>query len=220
MHASRMSIRGAAVATSAVVAVAGLTVGINVITARAGEPAGAPARAAVPAAASLAPATPAGERWAAIRDAAETKAEKRRAAEKRRKAEARRKAAEAAAAAAREARERASRASRSSESTTFSGDARGIARQIALQRYGWGAGEFSCLDSLWVKESGWNHLASNPSSGAYGIPQALPGSKMAEFGSDWRTNPATQIEWGLHYIDGRYGSPCSAWSSAQSKGWY
>ena len=97
---------------------------------------------------------------------------------------------------------------------------RGIARQIAAQQYGWGDGEFACLNSLWAKESGWNYRASNPSSGAYGIPQALPGSKMGAFGSDWRTNPATQIKWGLHYIDGRYGSPCSAWSTAQSKGWY
>jgi murein DD-endopeptidase MepM/ murein hydrolase activator NlpD len=211
-----MSIRGIAVATSAAVAVAGLTVGLNVITARAGEPAGAAARAPVPAAASLAPATPGGERMAAIQEVAETRADKRRAAEKRRKAEQRRKAA-AQAAAAQQARERASRAA---TRTTFSGDARGIARQIAAQKYGWGEGQFACLNSLWAKESGWNYRASNPSSGAYGIPQALPGSKMATFGSDWRTNPATQIKWGLHYIDGRYGSPCSAWSSAQSKGWY
>ena len=97
---------------------------------------------------------------------------------------------------------------------------RGIARQLAAQRYGWGDGEFACLNSLWEKESGWNYRASNPSSGAYGIPQALPGSKMGAYGDDWRTNPATQIKWGLNYIDGRYGSPCSAWSTAQSRGWY
>jgi hypothetical protein len=80
--------------------------------------------------------------------------------------------------------------------------------------------QFPCLDKLWKKESGWNPKAANPSSGAYGIPQALPGSKMASAGSDWRNNPATQIEWGLGYIEGRYGTPCSAWSHSQNTGWY
>jgi len=80
--------------------------------------------------------------------------------------------------------------------------------------------QFPCLDSLFKKESGWNQKATNASSGAYGIPQALPGSKMAEFGDDWRTNPATQIKWGLSYIEGRYGTPCNAWSHSQSTGWY
>jgi hypothetical protein len=80
--------------------------------------------------------------------------------------------------------------------------------------------QFPCLDSLWKKESGWNHRASNSGSGAYGIPQALPGSKMASIASDWKTNPATQIKWGLNYIEGRYGDPCGAWSHSQSTGWY
>ena len=80
--------------------------------------------------------------------------------------------------------------------------------------------QFPCLDNLWKKESGWNYRASNRSSGAYGIPQALPGNKMAKFGSDWQTNPATQIKWGLDYIEGRYGTPCAAWSHSQSTGWY
>jgi hypothetical protein len=80
--------------------------------------------------------------------------------------------------------------------------------------------QFPCLDKLWKKESGWNHRASNPSSGAYGIPQSLPGSKMGSEGSDWRSNPATQIKWGLGYIKGRYGTPCSAWSHSQNVGWY
>ena len=80
--------------------------------------------------------------------------------------------------------------------------------------------QMPCLDKLWKKESGWNYKATNRSSGAYGIPQALPGSKMKSAGSDWKTNPATQIKWGLDYIDGRYGSPCKAWSHSQSVGWY
>jgi len=80
--------------------------------------------------------------------------------------------------------------------------------------------QFPCLDNLWKRESGWNYRASNRGSGAYGIPQALPGNKMAKFGADWATNPATQIKWGLDYIEGRYSTPCGAWSHSQSTGWY
>jgi hypothetical protein len=80
--------------------------------------------------------------------------------------------------------------------------------------------QFPCLDKLWKRESGWNQKASNSGSGAYGIPQALPGSKMAKFGSDWKTNAATQVKWGLDYIEGRYSSPCGAWSHSESTGWY
>lgn len=83
-----------------------------------------------------------------------------------------------------------------------------------------GQGQFGCLDSLFNRESGWNPSAANPSSGAYGIPQALPGSKMASAGSDWRTNPYTQVRWGVSYIKSRYGTPCSAWAHSQSVGWY
>ena len=89
-----------------------------------------------------------------------------------------------------------------------------------LGSYGWPASQFGCLDSLWNAESGWNVHASNPSSGAYGIPQALPGSKMASAGADWQTNAATQIRWGLGYIKGQYGTPCGAWSHAEADGWY
>ena len=89
-----------------------------------------------------------------------------------------------------------------------------------LGNYGWSSGQFGCLDSLWTKESGWNSHATNGSSGAYGIPQSLPGSKMASAGSDWQTNPATQIKWGLQYIKDVYGSPCSAWSHSQAVNWY
>jgi hypothetical protein len=80
--------------------------------------------------------------------------------------------------------------------------------------------QFPCLDKLFARESGWNQKASNSGSGAYGIPQALPGSKMAKFGSDWKTSPATQIKWGLDYIQGRYSTPCGAWSHSQATGWY
>jgi hypothetical protein len=80
--------------------------------------------------------------------------------------------------------------------------------------------QFPCLDKLWARESGWNYKASNSASGAFGIPQALPGNKMAAYGDDWRTNPATQIKWGLNYIEGRYDTPCGAWSHSESTGWY
>lgn len=85
---------------------------------------------------------------------------------------------------------------------------------------GFGLDQMSCLDRLWKKESGWNHRARNNSSGAYGIPQALPGSKMGTVADDWETNPATQIKWGLKYIKGRYGTPCGAWGHSQDVGWY
>jgi hypothetical protein len=73
---------------------------------------------------------------------------------------------------------------------------------------------------LWAGESGWSVTASNPSTGAFGIPQALPGSKMASAGPDWQTNAVTQIRWGLGYIKDTYGSPCAAWSHEQASGWY
>lgn len=89
-----------------------------------------------------------------------------------------------------------------------------------LSRYGWGDDQFAPLNKLWNKESGWNYKATNPSSGAYGIPQSLPGSKMASAGADWRTNPQTQINWGLNYIKGRYGSPAAAWDHSARTDWY
>ena len=89
-----------------------------------------------------------------------------------------------------------------------------------MLKAGFEISQFPCLDKLWKKESGWNYRASNSSSGAYGIPQALPGSKMASVADDWKTNPATQIKWGLGYIEGRYDTPCGAWSHSQSTGWY
>ncbi|MDA8320994.1 MAG: transglycosylase SLT domain-containing protein, partial [Actinomycetota bacterium] len=81
------------------------------------------------------------------------------------------------------------------------------------------ATQFSCLNNIWTRESGWRYNAAN-ASGAYGIPQALPGSKMASAGADWLTNPATQIKWGLGYIQSVYGTPCNAWVFWQGHGWY
>ena len=99
------------------------------------------------------------------------------------------------------------------------GTAQAIAYDLLMSR-GMAESEYGCLVALWNRESGWNVYAQNRSSGAYGIPQALPGSKMASAGADWATNPKTQILWGLSYVSGRYGTPCGAWASFQSKGWY
>lgn len=90
----------------------------------------------------------------------------------------------------------------------------------AVARYAWGAGQYDCLERLWTRESSWRADAYNASSGAYGIPQSLPGSKMASAGADWRTNAATQIEWGLSYISDRYGAPCGAWAHSERYNWY
>ena len=90
----------------------------------------------------------------------------------------------------------------------------------AVLAHGWDIQQYYYLLALWNRESGWNPSANNASSGAYGIPQALPGSKMAAFGDDWQSNPATQIAWGLSYIVGRYGTPCDAWASSEERGWY
>jgi len=89
-----------------------------------------------------------------------------------------------------------------------------------LLEAGFGLEQMPCLEKLWTKESGWNELSRNRSSGAYGIPQALPGGKMAAYGEDWETNPVPQIKWGLNYIENRYGDPCGAWSFFQANNWY
>ena len=104
------------------------------------------------------------------------------------------------------------------EDMASSGDPKAIASAL-LSQYGWSGDQFGCLVNLWNKESGWNIHAANP-SGAYGIPQSLPGSKMASAGPDWQDNAETQIKWGLGYIQDRYGSPCGAWGHSQSFNWY
>lgn len=95
------------------------------------------------------------------------------------------------------------------------------ATQYMKFRYGWHKNkQRRALILLWNRESGWSQHAHNGSSGAHGIPQSLPGSKMASQGGDWRRNPETQIKWGLSYIKGRYGSPAAAWRHSQHVGWY
>ncbi|MGZ4639181.1 MAG: aggregation-promoting factor C-terminal-like domain-containing protein [Actinomycetes bacterium] len=217
---NRISIRGTAVALGATVAVAAGAVGLNIAGAL-GDLTPSEAVVATHSATPVAAFT----REAAVSraDAAHGKQLAKKAVEKRkahaaRKAAAKRARAAKAAKAAKASRLARQRVSRSTV-RTYSGDPRAIARSMAASRYGWGAAQFSCLNSLWQKESGWNYRAAN-GSGAYGIPQALPGSKMSSKGSDWRTNPATQIAWGLSYIKSSYGSPCSAWQKSRSSGWY
>lgn len=168
---------------------------------------------------------------AALDEAKQRKAEEEAAAKAAAEAAAAQAAAEAAAAAAAaqaqaeaEAAAAAKKASAAASAPAVNinvdpGSAQGIAQSMMAANYGWGDDQFACLVSLWDKESGWRVNAANP-SGAYGIPQALPGSKMASAGADWQTNPATQIAWGLGYISGRYGTPCGAWGHSQSTGWY
>jgi hypothetical protein len=169
-------------------------------------------------------ATEAAARAAALRRAV-ARQEVRRA--QARAAAAKAAAARAAAARAAAAQQQASAASAAASASTAAAaraaTPAGSPQQIAqgmLGSYGWSSSQFSCLQPLWNAESGWNVSAANTSSGAYGIPQALPGSKMASAGADWQTNAATQIRWGLGYIRSVYGSPCGAWSHEQAYGWY
>lgn len=96
---------------------------------------------------------------------------------------------------------------------------RALGYRLMLE-FGFGEDQWAALDALWRRESGWNHLAKNPRSGAYGIPQSLPAAKMAVVGGDWRTNPETQIRWGLAYISARYRTPDRAWAHSERVGWY
>ncbi|MFE2284135.1 transglycosylase SLT domain-containing protein [Streptomyces sp. NPDC059443] len=121
----------------------------------------------------------------------------------------------------REAKEQAASRSATRDASDFAvqgsytvAQVKAIAQQIVP------AGQFQCFSNIINEESTWNYKAVNSSSGAYGLVQALPGSKMSSVADDWRTNPATQIQWGLNYMNSRYGSPCGAWSYHQANGWY
>ena len=164
-------------------------------------------------------------------EALERQDAERAAAERAAREDAQRKANEAAAAAAEQAKSKSPKPS-SSKSTKPGTPSLPIPASCAvytghkatgcaeLLKAGFGLDQMPCLDKLWTKESHWNPKAHNPSSGAHGIPQALPASKMAKYGSDYMTNPTVQIRWGLSYIKGRYKTPCAAWAHSQSTGWY
>jgi len=98
--------------------------------------------------------------------------------------------------------------------------ARKVAKAIMAEEFGFNDAQFQCLNSLWTKESRWNYRSHNKGSGAHGIPQALPADKMSAIATDWRTNPVTQIRWGLRYITMRYDTPCKAWSFFKSRRYY
>ncbi|KAB8165184.1 transglycosylase SLT domain-containing protein [Streptomyces sp. 3MP-14] len=144
--------------------------------------------------------------------AAESAQERRAAAERAAEEEAEREA--AAQRAAEEAQAASAAADIPVQSSYTKAEIQAMARQIV------GADQFQCFSNIVDHESGWDHTATNPSSGAYGLMQALPGSKMASAGADWQTNPATQIRWGVNYMESRYGSPCGAWEFWQANNWY
>ncbi|WP_338018121.1 transglycosylase SLT domain-containing protein [Streptomyces taklimakanensis] len=230
---TRISVRGFAVASATAVTTVGAVVGV----ASGGEQGTTEPVEATAADATLLAEIPEGQQAqaasltqqadnaavaadAAAKKAAEEAARKQAAEE----AKAKREAAEKAAKAAQEAKEREARqqaASRSAERADFGvqssytvAEVKAMAQQIV------GAGQFQCFSNIVERESGWNYRAENPSSGAYGLVQALPASKMSSVGADWRTNPATQIKWGLNYMNDRYGSPCGAWEYWQANHWY
>ena len=98
--------------------------------------------------------------------------------------------------------------------------AKRVAKTLMADEFGWNNYQYGCLQTLWRHESNWNYKSHNKASGAHGIPQALPATKMEIVGTDWRTNPVTQITWGLKYIQERYNTPCAAWSKFKRSNWY
>ncbi|MFH8614057.1 transglycosylase SLT domain-containing protein [Streptomyces sp. NPDC017979] len=147
--------------------------------------------------------------------AAETAKEKRAAADAQAKKEQ-----EAKEKKEREAKERATRDKQRDASSFAAKSSYSISEVKEMARQMIPADQFQCFSNIVEKESGWRYTAQNPSSGAYGLVQALPGTKMASAGADWRTNPATQIKWGLNYMNNRYDSPCGAWQFWQANRWY
>ncbi|WP_101256851.1 transglycosylase SLT domain-containing protein [Streptomyces barkulensis] len=228
---TRISVRGFAVASATAVTTVGAVVGV----ASGSEQGTAEPVEATAADATLLADIPAGQQaqtasltQQADNAVAAADAEARKAAEEAARkqaakdAQAKREAAEKAAEEAKkreEARQQA--ASRSAERTDFAVQSSYTVAQVkAMAQQIVGAGQFQCFSNIVERESGWNYKAQNPSSGAYGLVQALPGSKMASAGADWQTNPATQIKWGLNYMNDRYGSPCGAWEFWQANHWY
>lgn len=151
-------------------------------------------------------------------DLANTIADKKAAYEKAKAEEEARKRAEQEAAAAKKKQQQQQNVSPAK--TGSKAEYQQYAHDLVINTYRWSEHDFQCLVNLWERESGWNPNSHNKSSGAHGIPQSLPASRMASEGADYYTNGYTQIRWGLKYIKGRYGSPANAWSHFQSKNWY
>ncbi|MEV4424737.1 transglycosylase SLT domain-containing protein [Streptomyces sp. R-07] len=236
---SRISVRGFAVASATAVTTVGAVVGVA--SGNAAQATSDDNFEATAADTTLLADIPAGEQaqvqvsslseQADVQAAAADSAAKKSAEEAARiraakDAEAKKEAADEAAAkekAEKERKEAEERANRSSVRDATSFAAQGsysIAEVKAMARQMMPSDQFSCFSNIVDHESGWNYRATNASSGAYGLVQALPGYKMASAGADWQTNPATQIKWGLNYMDSRYGSPCGAWSFWQANRWY
>ncbi|AWK11185.1 transglycosylase domain-containing protein [Streptomyces spongiicola] len=237
---SRISVRGFAVASATAVTTVGAVVGVasgnslpangdNLETTAADAtlladiPVGEQAQVQVAsltqqadaqAAAADAAARKSAEEAARLQAAKDAEA-KKEAAEEKAQAEA-----EAEAREAKEAEERASRSAVREASSFSTQSSYSISEVQAIARQMVPGDQFQCFSNIVDHESTWNYRAQNPSSGAYGLVQALPGSKMASAGADWQTNPATQIKWGLSYMNDRYGSPCGAWSFWQANRWY
>ncbi|AZM48361.1 transglycosylase domain-containing protein [Streptomyces sp. WAC 06738] len=240
---SRISVRGFAVASATAVTSVGAVVGVATGAEKGDDStanveataADATLLADVPAGASAQVQTASLTEQADVQaDAAHTDARKAaeeearksaaQAAEEKKEA-AERKAAEEAAEKEREAAEAASRSAAAESASADAGDfapqaSYSVADVQAMARQMVPADQYQCFSNIVDHESGWDYTATNPSSGAYGLMQALPGSKMASAGADWQTNPATQIEWGLNYMNDRYGSPCGGWEFWQANGWY
>ncbi|MDG4859751.1 transglycosylase SLT domain-containing protein [Streptomyces sp. T-3] len=234
---SRISVRGFAVASATAVTTVGAVVGVasgntaqpsNDFEATAGEgtllaeiPAGQQAEVQTASLSQQADAQAAAADTAAQKSAEETA--RKQAAEDAiaKKEAAEKKLADEKAAKEREAEEKASRDEARADASSFAQQSSyTIAQTKAIAQQMVPSGQFQCFSNIVDHESGWNYKASNPSSGAYGLMQALPGSKMSSAGADWQTNPATQIKWGLNYMNERYGSPCGAWDFWQANNWY
>ncbi|MEU2107601.1 transglycosylase SLT domain-containing protein [Streptomyces sp. NPDC087659] len=232
---SRISVRGFAVASATAVTTVGAVVGVasgNAVPANGDNlettAADATLLADIPvgeqAQVQVASLTQQADAQAAAADAAARKsAEEAARLQAAKDAEAKKEAAEEKAqreAEAKEAEERASRSAVRDASSFAAQSSYSISEVQAIARQMVPGDQFQCFSNIVDHESSWNYRAQNPSSGAYGLVQALPGSKMASAGADWQTNPATQIKWGLNYMNDRYGSPCGAWSFWQANHWY
>ncbi|MEI5006516.1 transglycosylase SLT domain-containing protein [Streptomyces chengbuensis] len=232
---SRISVRGFAVASATAVTTVGAVVGVasgNAVPANGDNlettAADATLLADIPvgeqAQVQVASLTQQADAQAAAADAAARKsAEEAARLQAAKDAEAKKEAAEEKAqreAEAKEAEERASRSAVRDASSFAAQSSYSISEVQAIARQMVPGDQFQCFSNIVDHESSWNYRAQNPSSGAYGLVQALPGSKMASAGADWQTNPATQIKWGLNYMNDRYGSPCGAWSFWQANNWY
>lgn len=220
---SRISVRGFAVASATAVTTVGAVVGVASGSEGAVQPVAADATtvlADIPAGQQVQQASLT-QQVQAQSDAADAGAKKAAEEAARRQAakdaSARKKAEEKA-----EAARKAKEASRAAERAALVVKASYTVAEVQAMAQGLigDASQYQCFSNIVTRESGWNYTATNASSGAYGLVQALPGSKMASAGADWRTNPGTQIRWGLKYMDSRYGSPCGAWSFWQANHWY